>query len=557
MTEPKGLNSTAGISPPLPAHERGRLAGWLRDDGPWWLCSFVFHVGLILFLAFAGGRVVEDVVGDAPSFEAAELPKPIDVPLEIERFEIGQAPEEPTELNVDTLALDLPGAVAQTEKYYDASPTFSDKPGGGVPDATGGPNLGGLGGFDLRGIGPGPAVRGKGGVGAGVGTGIHPGSGGDGFGFASRTGNRKAMLGSGGGTRQTERAAAGALNWLARHQSLDGSWSLTAYRARCKDAGCTGEAIVGGYESAATALALLPFLGAGETHESKGRYKKTIRAGISYLIASQKLNGDLRQGATMYAQGLATLALCECYGMTGDKQVGRAAQAALNFIMQAQDPIGGGWRYEPRQPGDTSVTGWQIMALKSGQLAYLAVDPAVLKKAETFLDSVSDSKNTGGRFTYMPGKMLVRDDGRIIDDGRAMTAVGLLCRQYLHTPRNAPAMIEGTVFLMENPPDAGERNLYYWYYATQVMHNQPGPDWDAWNRKMRRILIDTQCRDDTCAAGSWDPAKPQIDLWGPRGGRLMMTSLAALTLEVYYRYLPLYKLDAEIGRDRSAEKTAE
>ncbi len=98
---------------------------------------------------------------------------------------------------------------------------------------------------------------------------------------------------------------------------------------------------------------------------------------------------------------------------------------------------------------------------------------------------------------------------------------------------------------MDNQPDTSGRNIYYWYYATQVMHNQPGPAWDAWNRKMRHTLIDTQCRSGGCAAGSWDPNEPQVDAWGPDGGRLMMTSLSALTLEVYYRYLPLYKLDSQ------------
>ncbi len=108
-------------------------------------------------------------------------------------------------------------------------------------------------------------------------------------------------------------------------------------------------------------------------------------------------------------------------------------------------------------------------------------------------------------------------------------------------------MIAGTALLMNNQPDKSGRNTYYWYYATQVMHNQPGPDWDTWNRKMRRKLIETQCKDGGCAEGSWDPASPQEDAWGPDGGRLMMTGLSALTLEVYYRYLPLYKLDSEAG----------
>ena len=50
----------------------------------------------------------------------------------------------------------------------------------------------------------------------------------------------------------------------------------------------------------------------------------------------------------MYDHGLAAIALCECYGMSNDPALRPHAQAALNFIVDAQDPKGGGWRYEPR-----------------------------------------------------------------------------------------------------------------------------------------------------------------------------------------------------------------
>ena len=46
----------------------------------------------------------------------------------------------------------------------------------------------------------------------------------------------------------------------------------------------------------------------------------------------------------MYDHGLAAIALCECYGMSNAKDVRAAAQSALNFITEAQDPAGGGWR---------------------------------------------------------------------------------------------------------------------------------------------------------------------------------------------------------------------
>ena len=105
-------------------------------------------------------------------------------------------------------------------------------------------------------------------------------------------------------------------------------------------------------------------------------------------------------------------------------------------------------------------------------------------------------------------------------------------------------------------PQANTRPLYFWYYATQVMHNLPGPEWDKWNREMHRTLIDTQCKEG-CAAGSWDPQRPAPDPHlSEQGGRVLITGLSTLTLEVYYRYLPLYKLDAE-GHGAEAALKAE
>ncbi len=523
-----------------------RTRTWFFEEGPWWLCSFVFHLVLICSLALIGGKALEKIVDEAPAFEEVTVDRPDDVLQEIEKFDIGETPLDPTELSTETLTLEKPAQLAQEEKYYDDSAVFSER-GGGMASISDQPDLGGLGGFDIKGIGAGPAVRGRGGVGIGLGAGTHPGRGGSGWGFGGRgAGSRKKMLASGGGTRQSERAVAGALNWLARHQLANGSWGLKNYISRCKDDTCAGSATSGNRPAAATAMGLLPFLAAGQTHQSKGPYKKTIVNGIYFLVKNQKSNGDLRMGGAMYDHGLAAIALCECYGMSNDKALRPHAQAALNFIMEAQDPKGGGWRYTPRQAGDTSVVGWQVMALKSGQMAYLSVNPAVLEKAQAFLESVSSggrgSNRRGGLFGYTsPGA------------GITTTAIGLLCYQYLGIPKEDPAMVEGAAFLMRNQPDKGKRNIYYWYYATMVMHNQPGPDWDTWNRKMRRYLIDSQCKDG-CAAGSWDPNKPTKDRWGTNGGRVMTTSFSALTLEVYYRYLPLYKLDSAPGGDRAIAK---
>jgi hypothetical protein len=250
------------------------------------------------------------------------------------------------------------------------------------------------------------------------------------------------------------------------------------------------------------------------------------------LLRQQAENGNLAGGAfTMYAHGLATIAISEAYGLSKDAHIGKAAQAAVRFIEAAQHHSTGGWRYNPGEEGDTSVVGWQVMALKSAQMAGLQVNTSALAGAKKFLKSAA-SGASGGLFAYTPGA----------PPTPTMSAVGLLCSQYLGTKRESPLMKEGVEYLMRNLPARGNTSVYYWYYATQVLHNLPGPQWDEWNRTTRKVLIESQVKQG-CAAGSWDPERPYPDPWGPAGGRLLMTSLNCLSMEVYYRYLPLYQLD--------------
>ena len=205
------------------------------------------------------------------------------------------------------------------------------------------------------------------GIGVGLGTGTDSGSGGNGTGFGGRgRGSRKACCA--GRHQPSERAVNAALVWLANHQDYDGNWSLQGYTQRCKPATRPAPARANvSADAGATAMGLLPFLAAGQTHKSKGPYQDHIRQGIDWLISHQQPDGNLAKGAAqmMYSHGLATIALCEAYGLTGDKQVGMAAQGAVNFILNAQNTADGGWRYNPKDPGDTSVVGWQLMALKS------------------------------------------------------------------------------------------------------------------------------------------------------------------------------------------------
>jgi hypothetical protein len=352
--------------------------------------------------------------------------------------------------------------------------------------------------------------------------------------FYGRSGATKedALL-TGGGTKKTEAAKNRGLMWLARHQAANGSWSLSGFNrdGRCNCGNHGGH----DYPIAATAFGVLPFLGNGNTHKlgtkkDPNPYEKVVKKALYYLMSKQKSTGNY--GGNMYCHGLATIAMCEAFGLTQDPHLKRSAQMAVNYIVYAQDKKGGGWRYGPQQPGDTSVVGWQVMALKSAQMANLKVPEKTMRAAERFLDSVMSEDNYGYGYTA-PGST------------STLTAVGLLCRQYLQGwGAGAPKMFKAVnSYLKTNMPVSG-KNMYYYYYATQVMHHLGGDNWKDWNLKMREVLVNEQDQGKTPGhkhqEGSWSP---EGDPHGGIGGRLMITSLSILTLEVYYRHLPLYSRD--------------
>ncbi len=501
------------------------VKAWAKTDGKYWGgafgAMFIFLVGLDLAI---GAPVAKKMLAKVEFFET-EMEQAIEE-TPIEHFEIGETPLEPTVLNTESLT-EPPASMEQTAQYNDDNAVF-EAAGGGIA-TTQQANLTGLGGFDVSAIGAGPKVTGPGGVGVGVGTGDKAGSGGAGEGFGGRgSGSRQAMLSSGGGTADTERSVSGGLNWLARHQNPDGSWGCVKFRNQCKDPSCSAHVEEKGadYPMAATAFGLLPFFAAGQTHETKGPYQNVIRKGLIWMTKTQDPKTGMLS-ASMYEHGLATIALCEAYGLSQDKQLQPHAQAAVAFCEDAQNDSSGGWHYSANPPtvGDTSVVGWQLMGLKSAQMAGLRVNPTILAKAKGFLKSVAKGKDNG-LFCYMP------DSGPT----PAMSAVGLLCNQYMGMKRTDPAMEEGKAYVMANLGHAKD-NSYFLYYATQVMHNLPGPEWDTWNRTARRFLIQSQVKEG-CAAGSWDPKGK-----GHVAGPMMVTSISALTLEVYYRYLPLYQIE--------------
>lgn len=373
-------------------------------------------------------------------------------------------------------------------------------------------------------------------------------------------GRRERLVAAFGGSDATEAAVVRALAWLVRQQGKDGLWSLQGPYA---DPASQENRL------AATAMALLAFQGAGNTPR-EGLHKRAVAAAWNALLRKQVAGGDKegvadrrRSGSgrfeisaqdpperqALYAHAQVTIALCELYGMTRDPAYELPARRAVAYAVAAQGR-NGGWRYEPGRDGDMSVTGWYMMALKSAQMAGLEVPQETFERLGRFLDgaAVGDGSRYGYRFDEVSlpvdagDRKLVRSTAGPVTV--AVSAEGLLCRQYLGWPRNHRPLVAGVDTLLgEKFLDwEADKDVYAWYYITQVAHHLGGPAWERWNARMKEVLPAAQVAKGS-EEGSWDPA---LDHWGPWGGRLFTTCFCTYMLEVYYRHLPLYG-DAAVG----------
>ena len=278
-----------------------------------------------------------------------------------------------------------------------------------------------------------------------------------------------------------------------------------------------------------TGLSLLAFLGAGNTHR-EGPYSEAVARGIRFLVDRQRadgsLAGDAEFFAALYCHGMAAIALAECCAMTGDATLRPSLEKAVRYTLSMQSPSTGGWRYAAGDKGDTSQLGWQVMLLTSGRQAGLTGMESAEARARTFLQSVSSGR-AGGLAAYRPGER----------PSVAMTAEALACRLFLGMPADHPCVGEAVEVLARSPPETRSPNAYAWYYATLASFHAGGPQWEAWNRQLQAALLPLQRRESSGLDGSWDPDP----VWGGHGGRVYATAMAAMTLEVYYRHLPMHR----------------
>ncbi|MCX7408073.1 MAG: hypothetical protein NTZ32_08315 [Planctomycetales bacterium] len=356
---------------------------------------------------------------------------------------------------------------------------------------------------------------------------------------------REGNLESLGGSPDAEASIKMGLLWLKRQQKSDGRWEL---HQGYPDAGLSTIKT----DTGATALALLAFLGHGHTHQT-GDHATVVAKGLKWLRSQQDpATGDLhdqrqeegRQPA-LYAHAMATIALCEALALTDDNELKPSAEQAVRYLLTAQHPIVGGWKYRVlirESRGDLSVTGWALMALHTARMAGIEIAPGEFERASLFLDSVQAAGSA--RYKYEPSS----PDNKAT---AALTAEALLCRQWLGWPRTFQQMTAGVKYVMaeENSPSwsDGRRNVYGWYYTSQMLHNLGGDDWKRWNLAVRDAIVRNQVTGGTAkpgldTRGSWNPISPrgQGEEYADKAGRLYLTALCILTLETPYRHQPIY-----------------
>jgi hypothetical protein len=520
------------------------LEGFLQANlakTPWWIISVVFHavvLGLLATITFAHQAVFAEestIIILTPRDQAEKLPDP-----ELRRDLFDRPAVDDSDPNDEPVIVDPMSLVGDHNESADDE-DFHERKGESL---------------EFSGVfGESPGLKGRQTAGPSRTDAMGAGGGGGAQGRYGRDrGGRVNMVKKFGGGG-TESSVTAGLRWLARHQGDKGGWSCDGFSAMCRGGKCSG----GGHDQfdvGVTGLALLAFLGNGTTHTSRLSYMdpisgqrvtpgKVVKAGLDWLISRQDSDGCIgaRSGEHMYNHAIGALALAEAYGLSTAAVYKQPAQKAIDFLVEAQNP-GLGWRYTAR-PGanDTSVTGWAVMALKSAYISGLTVPRGAFDGARAWIDRVTDSSDGSVGYTGQGvTDVFVEGKNEQWRSRPSMTAIGLLLRIYIDSNQRDPILAKSARLLVSDLPQWDEAkhevDSYYWYYATLALFQyQDGGGhtyWKQWNEAMKKALVPSQkVRKDGCQDGSWSP---EADRWGFAGGRVYVTAVNTMSLEVYYRY---------------------
>lgn len=334
--------------------------------------------------------------------------------------------------------------------------------------------------------------------------------------------SRAAIAGARGGTPQSEEAVEAGLRWIVEHQNrYDGGWSFQQQCKQCRHDGSSQS------DNAATGLSLMALLGAGYTHRT-GPYQQSVQNGLDVLLRYQakrtsEFGGPFVDvsGAGMYTHAICTIAIADAYAMTQDPKLKEPLELAHRYILNAQHKEGG-WRYRPNSRGDMLITGWQVMALKSLERCGVKTQNDVYDSTIAFVESLQQSNGSAYRYYFSEPH-----------SSDVATAVGLLNQMYLQWPKDHPSLDFGANNLIDRR--VSKDDIYFNFYTTLLLHHLQHDGWEHWNEAVRERLIRTQAKRGH-ETGSWHFGHKHGDV----GGRLYTTTMAVMTLEVYYRYSPLF-----------------
>jgi hypothetical protein len=505
-----------------------------------WLISGTFHI-LLLFIMWGIYWVVKDPDTETPPVRVATIDPP---PKKEEKPKTERTLETKVELDVEADA-DKPAPITALELPVEDSEREEDQENPvpkGREEAVADSEMGGSGAFMAIGAGGGSAGM-----------------------FGSRSGGgKKRAIGKFGGSRGSESAVDAALRWFKKHQSPNGVWDNEKYFTNCtEDPKCEpGGNREGKPPVAMTGYAVLCFLGAGYDHQTPNKYKTVVKKGLDYLVSIQSADGML--GERNYENAVAAMALAEAYAMTGDPALKDPAQKSINMVLSHQNQIGGadpakknegygngfGWDYVgPDNRNDSSVSGWNVMALKSALAGQLNVGNG-MEGAKKWLDTVWKATNpdwakldpyTGESrypYTYMTDSAAVDiaaapGPKQPSSDHKDLACVGAVCAVFLGHHAGDVMLETLTNYVMNHEvPKSYPCNTYKMYYNTLAIFQVGGDKWKTWNSSVRDMLVNAQKKGNGCFDGSWDIGP----FPGSEVGRVLSTAYCCLCLEVYYRY---------------------
>ena len=480
------------------------LAGVFQRNAPIFAISAAFHF-LVLFIIslIPTTQIAEEevkmVITDIVEVEEVEEIEEIEE-IEVEEVEVEVETETETEEVTESETEIEETLESETDAESEEAEVISEAPPADV-----------AGEMMMMGISGGGAAGGGGGMPKGYGN--------------RAGGGKKAANGKYGGDKKTMNAVDRALKWLAEHQDKDGSWDFAKYE---------GHEGHGAERTAITAGAILPFLGAGHS-ERVGNYKKTVKSGIKYI--NQQIAAKGTHFGRNYGSALILMALAEAsiFGSssTTEMNANKVAEMFINGYLQKNM----GWGYGGGGT-DLSVSGWVALGLKSAKAAEL---PAM--KSEKGKEVWVKYKEWIGGSATCETSGFGEYHGRAVGTGKGtphMTWVGMFQRQILDFPSDDMFLAkasEHTLGWVKGGKWVGTEkmgSIYGIYYGTLSAFQQQGKLWKTWNAGMKKTLIPNQREGSTKElGGSWNPT---IDSTGKYGGRVLTTALAALCLEVYYRY---------------------